>query len=141
MVWPGQFLSVPQGTDWQHKVIGQVFLSQSNRFLLYEFRECSGFCHFATTGCGPTHPAPAPGPPATPQGWVVGPKVIGKIFVSRSNRIANMNSENGLGLAILQPQAVGPPPNPKPTHTPPPPSNPQGWLDPKVIGKTKLVPK
>ena len=52
-----------------------------------------------------------------------------------------MNSENGLVLAILQPQAVGPPPNPKPTPTPPPPSNPQGWLDPKVIGKTKLVPK
>ena len=110
--------------DWQEfcspKVIGFASMNAENAF---------GFGNLATTGCGPTHPAPAPGPPATPQGWVVGPKVIGKIFVSRSNRIANMNSENGLGLAILQPQAVGPPPQPQPHPHQPPPKG--GWLDPK----------
>ena len=71
MVWPGQFLSVPQGTDWQHKVIGKIFLSQSNRF-----------CY--------------------------------------------MNSENVLVLAILQPQAVGPPTQPQPQAHQPPPKG--GWL-------------
>ena len=41
-----------------------------------------------------------------------------------------MNSENVLGLAILQPQAVGPPP-PHPAPPPAPPATPQGW----VVGK------
>ena len=37
-----------------------------------------------------------------------------------------MNSENGLVLAILQPQAVGPPTQPQPQAHQPPPKG--GWL-------------